>query len=438
MQEETNRKKSVSERGRMPSGSSILRSLSWPGRSKKRPRSGSGGSQDGRKQRSPGLSLQSLTSLFSSKEQLNSPNQTIQLKCSWPVEMLKDGASGGQGFDSKHFKTKINGVSAIWNLSIRFWNNDHGEKIFNPFILCLNIIECKSTSDDPVELTYKINMFNRESEKFDEGTQGVTSLLMNKGDQIQSVVVENITLSDIHYNDEGGALLQACLSFNCQPRRTQNIPKYVSKHSAQPDLHVVCENRVFPVHKDVLVEVSPVLASLVEGLGKSYVAEEVLISEVNTFKSSDDKLVDKIVIPDLDDTTVDSILRYIYTGDAHAAILSSPKVLKACILYQLDDLQALCEAHLATLLSPTNVSSLLLLADSCSSSWLKERALEYCREQCAYIIKDQEWTNMEHMNNKLWVEACKQVEVDTCKDHGQCVKNTRYLMETKMKEQCAR
>ena len=248
--------------------------------------------------------------------------------------------------------------------------------------------------------------------------------------------------------------LYPSLSFNCQQRKTQEIPKYVLKHPTQPDLHVVSENRfeeneenlegkitifrVFPVHKDVLAEVSPVLASLVEGLGQSDVAKEGLISEVNTFKSSDDNLVDKIVIPDLDDTTADTILRFIYTGDAEAAVLSSPNVLKACTFYQLHDLQALCEAHLATLLSPTNVASLLLLADSCSSSWLKERALEYCREQYPYIIKDKEWTNMEHMNNSLWVEACKQVEVDTCKDHGQCVKNTRYLMETKMREQCAR
>ena len=92
---------------------------------------------------------------------------------------------------------------------VRFWNNDHGEKIFNPFILCLNIVECKSTSEDPVELTYKVNLFNRESESFEEGAEGVTSVVMNKGDQILSVVVENITLSDLHYNDEGDALLQA-------------------------------------------------------------------------------------------------------------------------------------------------------------------------------------------------------------------------------------
>ena len=43
---------------------------------------------------------------------------------------------------------------------------------------------------------------------------------------------------------------------------------------------------------------------------------------------------------------------------------------------------------------------------------------------------------MEQQNHRLWVEACRQVETDGCKDHGKCVKNTRYLMETKMMEQC--
>lgn len=199
--------------------------------------------------------------------------------------------------------------------------------------------------------------------------------------------------------------------------------------------------RMFPAHQNVLVEVSPVLASLVEGLNKSDAADKISLSEGDSlisYKSTDDKIVNKIVIPDLDDMTVNTILRYIYTGDTTTAVLSSPSVLKASVLYQLHDLQVLCEEHLATILSPTNVASMLLLADSFSSSRLKERALEYCKEQCAYITKNQDWTNMEQMNNKLWVEACSQVEIDICKDHRQCVKNTRYLMETKMKDQCAR
>ena len=79
-----------------------------------------------------------------------------------------------------------------------------------------------------------------------------------------------------------------------------------------------------------------------------------------------------------------------------------------------------------------------MLADSCSCHWLRGRALQYCREHCAYIIKDDDWTVMEQDNHCLWMEACRQVEVDTCISHGECVKNTRLMMETKIMDQWAR
>jgi len=421
---------SVSDRGRMTAGRSILRSISWPGKHRRRTRSGSGGSQGGRTLTcglSKGLSLQSITSIFSSKEQLSSPNQSIEFKCSWPVQRLREKSetAGGQGLDSRHFKIKINGVTTVWNLSIRFWINDQGEKIFNPFILCLNLVECKSSSDDPVEVTYKFNMFNRETEKYDEGAEGITLVGMDRRDQIQSVVVENITLKDEHCNEEGDILLQACFSYDWQPQSSlvhHRMPKYVAEHPAKPDLLVVSENRMFPVHKNVLAEVSPVLASLIEGLGEE---------EVNSH-------IDKIVIPSLDDSVAESLLRYIYTGSLPGSCLSSPGVLRACALYQLPGLQALCEEHLATLLSPTTVASILMLADTCSCYWLKGRALQYCKDQCAYLIKDQDWTIMEQENHRLWVEACRTVEAETCENHGQCVRNTRHLAHTLAREQCAR
>jgi len=448
----------------MTAGSSILRSITWPGKFRKRKRSGLGGSEDvekdsekreGRKRRTSGLSLQSITSIFSSKEQFSSPDQTKQFKCSWPVKnMLKKAeSSGGQGLDSKHFKIQLNGVSTVWNLSIRFWTNEQGEKIFNPFLFCLNLIESKSTSDDPVEVTYKFNMFNRALEKYDEGPEGVASVVLDGRDQIQSVGVENVALKDDNFNDDGDILLQISVSFNWQSKGHENtpkMPKYLEQHQNPPDLLVVSGSRLFPVHRQVLAAASPVLARLVEGLKTQ---EEEPFEQINSnrpftpqfssdlsetnelLKDSEDKPVDKIVIPTLPPAIVETILTYIYSGDTPGD-LSSPELLRACMLYQLPGLQSLCEEHLATLLTPSTVASLLLLADTSSSHRLKERALQYCREQCAYIIKDQDWSVMEQDNHRLWVEACRQVETDGCKDHGKCVKNTRYLMETKMMEQC--
>jgi hypothetical protein len=223
--------------------------------------------------------------------------------------------------------------------------------------------------------------------------------------------------------------------------------------------------RLFPVHKQVLVDASPVLAGLIEGLEgvKNGVKDlknkkvldchensprEITIRKLSVNQNlnntptehSDDKPVDKIVIPDLGEKTVSAILRYIYTGSVADCDLSCHDLVTACTLYQLSGLQSLCEEYLATLLTPNTVASLLMLADNCSCDRLKRRALQYCREHCAYIIKDGDWTAMEQDKPHLFEEACGEVAPITCYSHKECVKNNRYLMERErgMLEQCSR
>jgi len=289
---------------------------------------------------------------------------------------------------------------------------------------------------------------------------------LDRSDQIRSVGVENVTLDDKNYNEDGDILLKVCLSFNWKTgnnKASPKVPTYLESQSNKPDLVVVSGSRLFPVHKQVLAAASPLLCSLIQGLEDSKEAEissrlENALSshqsdsynalgqhipcdlsskkEPNTF--IDETPLDKIVIPDLPEATIATILDYIYTGSAPSSSACTPSLLTACTLYQLPGLQSLCEEHLATLLTPNTVASLLMLADSCSSHWLKGRALQYCREHCAYIIKDDDWAVMEQDNHCLWMEACRQVEVDTCTSHGECVKNTRYRVEAKIMDQCAR
>ena len=95
-------------------------------------------------------------------------------------------------------------------------------------------------------------------------------------------------------------------------------------------------------------------------------------------------------------------------------------------ILQLSSLHYLCESHLATLLTPHTVASLLILSDSCRCEHLKRRALQYCREHHQYIIKDKDWTTMEQDKPLLFEEAVRQVATVTCSTHMECVKNTRY------------
>eukprot|EP00092_Neocalanus_flemingeri_P027366 GFUD01029681.1.p1 GENE.GFUD01029681.1~~GFUD01029681.1.p1 ORF type:complete len:466 (-),score=158.45 GFUD01029681.1:242-1639(-) len=454
----------------MTAGSSILRSIAWPGKYKKRQRSGSGGStgsggsedlekskhtKEGRRKLS-GLALHCTNSIFSSTDPISSPNQSTQLKFCWPVEGLtqKVDHSANQGLDSKHFKVKINGVSTVWNLSIRFWINEQGDKISNPFLFCLNMIECKSNLTAPVEVDYKIGLYNRAVEQFDEGPEGVTTVVIDRSDQIQSVGVENVTLEDDNYNENGDILLQLRLSFNWNTRKTKTqpkVPSYLKSHPDQPDLVVVSGSRLFKVHKNVLAAASPVLADLIEGLKGEKDETDTLenkevtdygevieglrkthrrqISRKQILNKTAYKPQDKIVIPELPKNTLEKILAYIYTGSVDDLDLSCHHLVTACTLYQLSGLQWKCEEYLATLLTPSTVASLLILADNCRCDQLKRRAMQYCREHCDYIIKDSDWTAMEEDKPHLFEEAILQVAPVTCSSHQECVKNTRYNME---------
>ena len=129
----------------MTAGISLLRSISWPGKKRRRSRSKSGGSGNldkaeenensfGRKLSGEetqriclveimmiGLSLQSISTFFTSSEQssnLSTNNQSAEFKCSWPIAKFKESANS-PGLDSKHFKVNLGDNATTWNLSIR-------------------------------------------------------------------------------------------------------------------------------------------------------------------------------------------------------------------------------------------------------------------------------------------------------------------------------
>ena len=151
-----------------------------------------------------------------------------------------------------------------------------------------------------------------------------------------------------------------------------------------------------------------------------------LVERTGSDKISDSDMLDKLVIYDLNDETLHLILEYIYTGTVPPHGAKEADLLKASIKYQLTGLQSMCEEQLGALLTPTNVSAMLLLADSCSSSGLKELSLKFCRQHVAYIVKDSDWTLIEQNNEKLWLEACSMVETEDCRDHKHCIRNTRH------------
>ena len=59
-----------------------------------------------------------------------------------------------------------------------------------------------------MEMTYKFGIYNRSVEEYDERPEGVTSVALDRSDQIQSVGVENVNLKDENCNEDGDILLK--------------------------------------------------------------------------------------------------------------------------------------------------------------------------------------------------------------------------------------
>ena len=56
-------------------------------------------------------------------------------------------------------------------------------------------------------MNYKFGIYNREVEQYDEGPEGVISVVLDRSEQIKSVGVDNVALKDENYDEDGDILL---------------------------------------------------------------------------------------------------------------------------------------------------------------------------------------------------------------------------------------
>lgn len=120
----------------------------------------------------------------------------------------------------------------------------------------------------------------------------------------------------------------------------------------------------------------------------------------------------KIDLSDIQHDLVVELVRYIYTDKVDNADSHVNKLLPLSTKYQLPGLTALCERTLLESLTPTNVASILLLADQCGCENLRKAALHYCEnsneiKESVHIGKSLAWRVMEMVNPDLFMEACE-------------------------------
>lgn len=122
----------------------------------------------------------------------------------------------------------------------------------------------------------------------------------------------------------------------------------------------------------------------------------------------------KIDLSELNRNVVYELIRYIYTDKVENTESYAQKLLPLSTRFHLPGLTALCERTLLESLTPSNVPSILLLADQCGCENLRKAALRYCENSDeikgnVQTGKTLAWRVMEMVNPDLFLEACESI-----------------------------
>lgn len=430
----------------MTSGSVNIKNFPWALKTKKRHRSGSGGSKDHEAKKKSFLSRRQNTGNAGSRRNssataaVSSPSlevvapitSDIEFKFTWPIDgflrlVKKDSLPlmngeektstdeiNNDGLDSQPFDVHINGVQTSWTMSIRFWTGENGERLANPFVLCLNLRSCKVAKPVDVGVKFKFGVLNRGNNEYEMGApDNKADVHLETGDELRSIGYKNIAINEKHVNSKGDIQLVCKLKIVKDDSTNHSLSsdlRSLINDEKSSDLVLEAGGKTFKVHRNILSARSPVFADILE-------------------QSKD---MDKLEIKDLQAETLEELLTYIYTDSSVNVDVFANALLAAADSYMLPGLKTHCAKHLGEIMRPDNVASVLMLADKYRCTSLKKSALGYCKDNHNYIMKDDHWKTIEEENPVLFEEAVAEVvNKEECNSHSECVKKggKRYEIE---------
>ncbi|XP_065207995.1 protein roadkill-like [Planococcus citri] len=178
------------------------------------------------------------------------------------------------------------------------------------------------------------------------------------------------------------------------------VPLPVPVSSLSEDFGLLFQNRAFadvvlstnekrfPVHKAILSARSPVFAAM--------------------FKHDKMKDGDHIVeIPDIDEETLEDMLRYIYTEKCEHLEELAYCLIMAADKYNLDGLKVMCEKELLKTLSVENAIDRLVLADMYRAKELRAKTINFIVANSAKVMNTKEWKSLSRSNCRLVMDLCE-------------------------------
>lgn len=152
------------------------------------------------------------------------------------------------------------------------------------------------------------------------------------------------------------------------------------------DVILSVKGKNFQAHKIILAARSPVFAAMFKHKMKE--------SEQN-----------RVVIEDMNEDTMQEILRYIYTGKCQNLNKLAEELLAAADKYELDRLKMICMESLTRTVSVENAGNLLVLADLHGVNELKVEVIKFIVANFTVVSNTTGWKNISNL--QLIREVCQ-------------------------------
>ena len=204
------------------------------------------------------------------------------------------------------------------------------------------------------------------------------------GIRISSFSVNGISHLTLIFNITSKFDQMKMIEFQLKKKLSHDFAKYL-KDPDSSDVILYVDNVVYPAHKFVLLDRSPVFAAMFQ--------HDMAESRMNA-----------VDIPHIKINVFELALKFIYTGDVNGVELFASELLAFADQYQLEQLKDRCEDVMIDKLSHLNALNYLVLADLHYASKLKETAVEYINENKKMLTATPEMKDFAKSHSLLLLE----------------------------------
>ena len=259
---------------------------------------------------------------------------------------------------------------------------------------CLNLLLCKSSSNNSTEYKYSFSVLNEKNEKsinsavFGQSTlywrihryqlyDDLSNYSIIPGDTLKIVCeVKFVTYPQTKFENLIAEDLEA-ISLNINKNKNNHL--FLEEQFSDVKLVTAC-GKVLKAHKCIVAADSPAFAAMFK--------HDMIENKSNT-----------VNIPDVDHEVLKEMLRFIYMGEVEDIKKMASELFIVADKYDIQGLKSKCEKYIADNIAIENVMQIFELAVKYNAKQLKTRAMQFMKSNVADMMK------MDTFKEKMQVTA---------------------------------